>query len=47
MRRGIESMPPARYEAASYYERWLFTAETILEEKGILVPGELDARVEA
>ena len=25
MRRGIESMPRADYEAASYYERWLFT----------------------
>jgi nitrile hydratase subunit beta len=45
MRRGIESMPLAEYEAASYYERWLFTAETILEEKGVLVPGELDKRV--
>jgi nitrile hydratase subunit beta len=44
MRRGIECMPPAEYEAASYYERWLFAAETILEEKGILAPGELDAR---
>ena len=41
MRRGIESMPRAQYEAASYYERWLYTAETILVEKG-----ELDARVE-
>ena len=45
MRRGIESMPREKYESASYYERWLFTAETILEEKRILAPGELDARV--
>ena len=45
MRRGIESMAPSDYESASYYGRWLFTTETILEEKGILVPGELDARV--
>ena len=44
MRRGIESMPLSRYEAASYYERWLFTVETILQEKGILAPGEIDAR---
>jgi nitrile hydratase len=44
MRRGIESMEPAAYESASYYERWLFAAETILEEKGVLAPGELDAR---
>ena len=45
LRRGIESMPPAAYENASYYERWLFAAETILEEKDVIAPGELDARV--
>jgi nitrile hydratase len=45
MRRGIESMPLAEYESASYYERWLFTTETILEEKGLLLSGEVDARV--
>ena len=45
MRRGIESMAPSDYDSASYYERWLFTTETILEEKGILAPGELDARL--
>ena len=47
MRRGIESMPLEAYEASSYYERWLFTVETILEEKGVLAPGEIDAKVEA
>jgi hypothetical protein len=45
LRRGIESMPPEAYERASYYERWLFSAETILVEKGLLAPGELDARL--
>ena len=45
MRRGIESMPLPAYEAASYYERWLFSTETILTEKGIIAPGELDERV--
>jgi len=45
LRRGIESMPPAEYEAASYYERWLYSAETILTEKGVLEPGELEARL--
>lgn len=47
LRRGIESMPPAEYERAGYYERWLFSIETILEEKGVLAPGELDGRVGA
>ncbi len=46
MRRGIESMPRAQYEAASYYERWLYATETILVEKGVLAAGELDARVD-
>jgi nitrile hydratase subunit beta len=45
LRRGIESMPPAEYERASYYERWLYSAETILTEKGVLEPGELEARL--
>ena len=44
LRRAIEGMPRAQYEAASYYERWLYATETILAEKGVLAPGELDAR---
>jgi hypothetical protein len=44
-RRGIESMPPAEYEAASYYERWLFSVETVRTEKGVLAAGELDSRL--
>ncbi len=38
LRRGIESMPPEEYERASYYERWLYSVETILREKGVLDP---------
>ncbi len=45
LRRGIESMPPEEYERASYYERWLYSVETILTEKGVLAPGELEARL--
>jgi nitrile hydratase len=44
LRRGIESMPPEEYERATYYERWLFSIETILTEKGVLAAGELDQR---
>ena len=47
LRRAIESMPPEAYEAASYYERWLFAMETILTEKGMLEPSEIDARLAA
>ncbi|HEY7148655.1 MAG TPA: hypothetical protein VH420_04335 [Gaiellaceae bacterium] len=45
LRRGIESMPPDAYERASYYERWLYSIETILVEKGVLASGELDERL--
>ena len=45
LRRGIEGMSPDEYERASYYERWLSSVETILTEKGVLAPGELDARL--
>jgi nitrile hydratase len=45
LRRGIESMSPADYERVSYYERWLYSVETILTEKGVLAPGELDGRL--
>ena len=45
LRRGIESMPADEYERASYYERWLYSIEVILTEKGILAGGELDRRL--
>jgi nitrile hydratase len=46
LRRGIESMPPSEYETASYYERWLYSVETVLAEKGVLAAGAVDARLE-
>jgi hypothetical protein len=46
LRRGIESMPRDEYERASYYERWLYAVESVLGEKGVLAPGELDRRIE-
>jgi nitrile hydratase subunit beta len=47
LRRGIESMPRDAYERAAYYERWLFSIETLLTEKGVLAPGELDGALGA
>jgi hypothetical protein len=47
LRRGIESMPADRYERASYYERWLYSIETILTEQGVLAEDELDQRLRA
>jgi nitrile hydratase len=36
LRRGIEGMRAEEYERASYYERWLYSVETVLTEKGVL-----------
>lgn len=41
-----EEMEPADYLAASYYERWLFSAERRLERKGTIAPGEVDRMME-
>jgi nitrile hydratase len=35
MRDAIERIPPQRYLAASYYERWLLAIETLLAERGL------------
>lgn len=42
-RDAVESMPPAAYLAASYYERWFYGIRTLLERKGVIAAGELDA----
>jgi nitrile hydratase len=41
-----EKMEPAAYLAASYYERWLYSAEQRLLRKGTLAPGEIEAMME-
>ena len=35
LRDAIERLPPARYLAASYYERWLGAIEMLVAEKGV------------
>ena len=46
-RHAIERMPPARYLASSYYERWLAAVETLLVERGVLTRKELLAKQDA
>jgi nitrile hydratase len=41
LRRGIEQMPAAEYEAATYYERWLTSIAAILVEKGLVTEADL------
>ena len=42
-RHAIERIPPARYLASSYYERWLAAVETLLLEHGIVTREELNS----
>jgi nitrile hydratase beta subunit len=44
-RHGIERMDPLHYLTASYYERWLFTVERQLVERGVVTERELDRRM--
>jgi nitrile hydratase subunit beta len=46
-RHAREQMPPADYLAATYYERWLWGLERLLEQSGLIQPGELDERLRA
>ena len=46
-RHAIERIPPARYLASSYYERWLAAAEALLVERGIVTREELLAKQDA
>ncbi len=43
-RHAIERIPPARYLASSYYERWLAALETLLVERGVVTREELIAK---
>lgn len=46
-RHAIERIPPARYLASSYYERWLAATETLLVERGVVTREELLAKQDA
>jgi nitrile hydratase beta subunit len=46
-RHAVERIPPARYLASSYYERWLAAAETLLIEHGVLNREDLLAKQDA
>ena len=43
-RHGIERMDPVAYLTAGYYGRWLAAMERLLAERGVLAPGDVDAR---
>jgi nitrile hydratase len=41
LRRGIESIPEPEYFALTYYERWLTSIVTLMQEKGVVSAEEL------
>jgi nitrile hydratase beta subunit len=41
-----EQMPPIDYLAASYYERWLYGFQRLLDEKGLVSRAEVAARID-
>jgi nitrile hydratase beta subunit len=43
-RRGIEQMEPVHYLQTSYYERWIYSIEANLVEKGVLTTEEIERR---
>jgi nitrile hydratase len=43
-RYAIEQMPPHAYLGASYYEKWLYAVERLLEEKRMVTRAEVAAR---
>lgn len=45
-RHAIERIPPGRYLASSYYERWLAALETLLVERGVITRDELIAKLD-
>ncbi|MGB0823318.1 MAG: hypothetical protein ACPGSK_04235 [Alphaproteobacteria bacterium] len=47
LRRGIETLGEAAYNAEPYYGKWARSLAKIMVEKGVLTQHELDARIAA
>ncbi len=45
VRRTVETMTPAGYLQASYYERWVYNLEKLSTAKGMVTADELEARI--
>lgn len=47
LRREIERIPPADYLNSSYYKLWFISVTSILRERHVLAPGDLDGPMHA
>jgi len=45
LRRAIEDLPPAQYDALTYYERWVHAMRLLVVEKGLLSEAEIREHV--
>ena len=45
IRHSIERMQPAEYLTSPYYERWLYSAEDLLNRKGVVTRAEREQRM--
>jgi nitrile hydratase len=45
LRRAIETMSPAEYAAAGYYERWIYSVEHLLLEKEVVTKPEIERKL--
>lgn len=45
LRRGIEQFGPEAYDRMSYYERWIASITSALQEKGVVTTDELGRRM--
>ncbi len=46
LRRGIEAIPEAEYQALSYYQRWIRSIADNLMARGVITEAELRAALE-
>ena len=44
-RKAIESLPPADYDAMSYYEKWITALSQCMVKRGVVTAEELAARM--
>ncbi len=45
LRRAIEDLPPAQYDALTYYERWLHAMRLLVVEQGLLGEAEIEHHI--
>ena len=45
-RKNIESLPPAEYDRAAYYEKWITSLTQTMIQRGVITTAELAAKMD-